>query len=135
MSVMRLPVCVRAAFDAACSRRGGEPIEESQAADFWNGLRDARDEFFLGARAACELDAGATLWRLSLAPGAAADGRSDCTAPASSWSNGATVSAGGASPRRPLARIPREFKRELGPAGSTRLRTPAAACAGPNPCP
>jgi glycolate oxidase FAD binding subunit len=53
-----------AAVDAAQERLGGEVIEPQLAAAFWSGLRDHGDEFFAGAARA--LDAGATLWRLSL---------------------------------------------------------------------
>ena len=59
----------KAAVQAARSRIGGEVIEEVAAASFWSGLRDHRDEFFLGAAKAVE--GGASLWRLSLPPTAA----------------------------------------------------------------
>lgn len=53
-----------AAVDAAVRSLGGEPIPEPQAGDFWRGLRNHSDEFFVKARAA--VDAGGSLWRLSL---------------------------------------------------------------------
>ena len=59
-----------AAVRSACARLGGETIEPALARVFWDGLRDQSDEFFVAARAA--LDAGATLWRLSLPSTAAA---------------------------------------------------------------
>jgi glycolate oxidase FAD binding subunit len=55
-----------AAVDAAQARLGGEVIEAALAQAFWTGLRDQTDEFFSGAAPA--LQAGATLWRLSLPP-------------------------------------------------------------------
>ena len=55
-----------AAVRAAVQAIGGEPIEGAAAERFWNGLRDQRDEFF-GA-AADAVNAGATLWRVSVAP-------------------------------------------------------------------
>ena len=54
----------RAAVEAAVARLGGELIETSLAAGFWQGLRDQRDEFFLSAAKAVE--GGAALWRLGL---------------------------------------------------------------------
>ena len=65
MLVLRL-AGAHAAVDAARARLGGESVEDSQAAAFWTGLRDQRDEFFLGARAAVEAATGAALWRLSV---------------------------------------------------------------------
>jgi glycolate oxidase FAD binding subunit len=53
-----------AAVTSARQALGGEPIEAGLAARFWTGLRDHTDEFFAGAAKAVE--AGATLWRLSL---------------------------------------------------------------------
>jgi glycolate oxidase FAD binding subunit len=53
-----------AAVQSACTRLGGEPIEPALAAAFWAGMRDQRDEFFLGAIKA--VDKGASLWRLSV---------------------------------------------------------------------
>ncbi|HMM84820.1 glycolate oxidase subunit GlcE [Azohydromonas sp.] len=55
-----------AAVHAAAEQLGGEAVDPALADAFWNGLRDQRDEFFAAARAA--VDAGATLWRLSLPP-------------------------------------------------------------------
>ncbi|MFH7041380.1 glycolate oxidase subunit GlcE [Paucibacter sp. JuS9] len=51
---------VRSAFH----KLGGELIPDSLALPFWEGLRDQRDEFFVGAERA--VSAGARLWRLSL---------------------------------------------------------------------
>jgi len=59
----------RAAVQAAAEKLGGEAIEPAQAAAFWQGLRDHRDEFF-GA-AADAVARGQTLWRLSVASTAA----------------------------------------------------------------
>lgn len=53
-----------AAVEAAQTRLGGEAIDATLAAAFWNGLRDQTDEFFAAAQRA--VDAGATLWRLSV---------------------------------------------------------------------
>jgi glycolate oxidase FAD binding subunit len=58
-----------AAVRAAAQSLGGERVPPDLAAAFWEGLRDHSDEYFVNARAA--LDAGATLWRLSLPPTAA----------------------------------------------------------------
>jgi glycolate oxidase FAD binding subunit len=55
-----------AAVRAAMQTLGGEVIEAQTAASFWSGLRDQRDEFFVAASEA--VNAGATLWRLSVAP-------------------------------------------------------------------
>lgn len=55
-----------AAVQAAAEQLGGEAVDPALADAFWDGLRDQRDEFFAAARAA--VDAGATLWRLSLPP-------------------------------------------------------------------
>ena len=54
----------RAAVDAAARQLGGEEIEPTLAAAFWQGLRDQHDEFFVSARKA--VDGGAVLWRLGL---------------------------------------------------------------------
>jgi glycolate oxidase FAD binding subunit len=59
----------KAAVQSAHSRIGGEVIDTAAAASFWSGLRDHRDEFFVGAAKAVE--GGASLWRLSLPPTAA----------------------------------------------------------------
>ena len=53
-----------AAVQAAHPLIGGEVIEPIAAASFWAGLRDHRDEFFVGAARAVE--GGAGLWRLSV---------------------------------------------------------------------
>ena len=63
MLVVRL-AGARAAVHAALQRLGGERIDDALAAAFWDGLRDQRDEFFVGAAHAVER--GATLWRLSV---------------------------------------------------------------------
>ena len=53
-----------AAVQAAQQKLGGEVIEATLASQFWTGLRDQSDEFFVGANKAVQ--GGATLWRLSL---------------------------------------------------------------------
>ncbi len=63
MLVLRLSGAV-AAVQAAHQKLGGEVVAEPLAGVFWTGLRDHRDEFFIGAHKA--LQAGATLWRLSV---------------------------------------------------------------------
>jgi FAD/FMN-containing dehydrogenase len=56
----------QAAVAAAARRLGGEVIAAPLADAFWDGLRDQSDEFFVHAASA--VAAGATLWRLSVAP-------------------------------------------------------------------
>jgi glycolate oxidase FAD binding subunit len=63
MLVLRLSGAT-AAVSAAARSIGGEPVETALASTFWTGLRDHRDEFFVGAAKAVE--AGASLWRLSV---------------------------------------------------------------------
>ena len=63
MLVLRLSGAA-AAVQSARVKIGGEVIDEPLAGTFWTGLRDHRDEFFLGANKAVQ--AGATLWRLSV---------------------------------------------------------------------
>jgi glycolate oxidase FAD binding subunit len=63
MLVVRLSGAA-AAVRAAQAQLGGEVIAEPLAANFWQGLRDQRDEFFVGAVAAVQR--GASLWRLAL---------------------------------------------------------------------
>jgi glycolate oxidase FAD binding subunit len=53
-----------AAVRAAQAGIGGEVVDPVLAAAFWQGLRDHRDEFFVGALRAVE--GGASLWRLSV---------------------------------------------------------------------
>ena len=53
-----------AAVSAAIDSLGGELIEADFGTEFWRGLRNHGDEFFQKARVA--VDAGATLWRLSV---------------------------------------------------------------------
>jgi glycolate oxidase FAD binding subunit len=53
-----------AAVQSARAAIGGEVIAAEMADPFWDGLRDQRDEFFLGALKAVE--SGAGLWRLSV---------------------------------------------------------------------
>jgi glycolate oxidase FAD binding subunit len=65
MLVLRLAGAA-AAVSAAQARIGGEGVEPALAASFWTGLRDHRDEFFIGAAKAVE--SGAALWRLSVPP-------------------------------------------------------------------
>jgi glycolate oxidase FAD binding subunit len=132
-----------AAVRAAAQSLGGEVLPADLAADFWNGLRDHQDEFFVVAGAA--LDGGATLWRLSLPPTApplALDG--DClvewggaqrwlsaTLPAATVRDAAAAAGGHATLFRghdrgagvfaplksPLDRIHRELKRAFDPDG------------------
>jgi glycolate oxidase FAD binding subunit len=68
MLVLRLSGAT-AAVSAAALAIGGETVEAALAGAFWNGLRDHRDEFFIGAAKA--VDAGASLWRLSVPASAA----------------------------------------------------------------
>ncbi len=63
MLVLRLSGAT-AAVSAAARTIGGEPVDAALASTFWAGLRDHRDEFFVGAAKA--VDAGASLWRLSV---------------------------------------------------------------------
>lgn len=63
MLVLRL-AGAEAAVRSAAKALGGEAIEPALAARFWDGLRDQTDEFFAGAAKAVE--AGATLWRISV---------------------------------------------------------------------
>lgn len=63
MLVLRLSGAAAAVHKAAATL-GGEPVEPTLAAGFWQGLRDQRDEFFDAAQRA--VAAGATLWRLSV---------------------------------------------------------------------
>ncbi len=63
MLVLRLSGAA-AAVQSARQKMGGEVVEEPLASLFWNGLRDHRDEFFIGALKAVQ--GGATLWRLSV---------------------------------------------------------------------
>ena len=53
-----------AAVEAAMLKLGGERVPASEAAVFWAGLRDHRDEFFVAAQAA--VNAGHALWRVSV---------------------------------------------------------------------
>jgi glycolate oxidase FAD binding subunit len=54
----------RAAVAAACEKLGGERVEPGRAKQWWTGIRDQSDEFFLleDARSA----RGESLWRLSV---------------------------------------------------------------------
>jgi glycolate oxidase FAD binding subunit len=63
MLVLRLSGAA-AAVQSARHRLGGEPVDDSLAAGFWQGLRDQTDEFFAGAHKA--VAGGATLWRLAV---------------------------------------------------------------------
>ena len=54
----------RAAVEAAVRQLGGEVVDADQADAFWTGLRDQTDAWFTQARS--RVEAGATLWRLSL---------------------------------------------------------------------
>ena len=61
--VLRLSGAV-AAVKAAYDKLGGDVVNPALAAGFWQGLRDHRDEFFIGAGKA--VGGGASLWRLSV---------------------------------------------------------------------
>ena len=63
MLVLRLSGAT-AAVRSAHEKIGGEVVDAAMAATFWQGLRDHRDEFFIGAAKA--VDSGAALWRLSV---------------------------------------------------------------------
>ncbi|MEY3253108.1 MAG: glycolate oxidase subunit GlcE, partial [Pseudomonadota bacterium] len=63
MLVLRL-AGAEAAVRSAQQSLGGERVEPAMADPFWLGLRDHRDEFFVGAARAVE--SGAALWRLSV---------------------------------------------------------------------
>ncbi len=63
MLVLRLSGAVAAVGSAALGI-GGETVDAALASAFWTGLRDHRDEFFIAAAKA--VDAGASLWRLSV---------------------------------------------------------------------
>ena len=132
-----------AAVEAARSRIGGDVVDVDAAAAFWNGIRNQHDEYFVKARAAVQ--AGATLWRLSVpqtAPPLALDGdlliewggaqRWLCSTLPASAVREATAGLGGhatlfiaqdksagvfAPLSAPLARIHRELKASFDPAG------------------
>jgi glycolate oxidase FAD binding subunit len=55
----------RAAVDAATAKLGGDTVDDEQAAAFWLGLRDQRDDFFQLAHTAV-LQGARALWRLSV---------------------------------------------------------------------
>ncbi|MBL8362642.1 MAG: glycolate oxidase subunit GlcE [Rubrivivax sp.] len=141
MLVVRLAGAA-AAVRAAQEKLGGEAIEPGLADTFWGGLRDHRDEFFIGAHKAVE--GGATLWRLSVPPAApplALSGeqlvewgggqRWLCTAMPGAKVRDAAAAAGGHAVRfrsrersdvfsalpAPLMRIHRELKRAFDPDG------------------
>jgi glycolate oxidase FAD binding subunit len=88
-----------AAVRAAAQSLGGEVVPPGLAADFWAGLRDQSDEYFVNAREA--VDAGATLWRLSLPQ----------TAPPLVLEGDSLVEWGGAQ-RWLLSRVPAAVVRE-----------------------
>ncbi len=132
-----------AAVQAARARLGGDIVEPQFAGPFWDGLRDHTDEFFAAAHKAVE--AGASLWRLSVpqtAPALPLTGelmiewaggqRWLCSAmPASAVRDAASKvgghatlfaakdkSAGVFAPlRSPLDRIHRELKKAFDPSG------------------
>jgi glycolate oxidase FAD binding subunit len=142
MLVLRLSGAV-AAVQAARQKMGGEIVEAGMAADFWRGLRDHTDEFFVGAAKA--VDSGASLWRLSV-PATTAPikltgeqllewggaQRWICTSAPAAMLREAAASAGGhavlfrskdksagtfAPLQTPLERIHREMKRAFDPDG------------------
>jgi glycolate oxidase FAD binding subunit len=132
-----------AAVRSAAQSLGGEVLPPDLATAFWTGLRDQGDEYFVNVRTA--LDAGATLWRLSLpqtAPPLALDGDSLvewggaqrwlCTRLPAATVRDAAAAAGGhatlfmghdrsagvfAPLQSPLDRIHRELKRAFDPDG------------------
>lgn len=53
-----------AAVRSACAKLGGARLEADAAADFWEGLRDQRHEFFRPSER--DLAGGECLWRLSV---------------------------------------------------------------------
>ena len=145
--VLRLRGAV-AAVDAAVTRftrQGGELIEPAFAAAFWAGLRDHRDEFFVGAHRAMRNADGSALWRLSVPSTTAPLPLSGqqliewggaqrwlCTTTAAAQVREAGARAGGhatlfvshprsrgvfAPLRSPLDRIHRELKKAFDPAG------------------
>ena len=144
MLVLRLSGAA-AAVSAAHTRLGGEVIEAPMAAAFWQGLRDQTDEYFAGAAKAVE--AGASLWRLSVpqtAPPLHLSGeqltewggaqRWLCTAAAAGTLRDAAAAVGGhairfrgpapgprddafAPLKAPLDRIHRDLKTAFDPAG------------------
>ena len=142
MLVLRLSGAA-AAVKAAQQKIGGELIAPPSAQQFWDGLRDHSDEFFVGAARAVE--GGASLWRLSV-PATAAPlklsgeqllewggaQRWICTSAPASLLRDAAHAAGGHAvlfrardkgvgtfaPLAPaLARIHRELKRAFDPDG------------------
>lgn len=54
----------RAAVQDACERLGGEVVDADLARDFWQGLRDHHDEYFVATHA--RVQQGERLWRLSV---------------------------------------------------------------------
>ncbi len=132
-----------AAVRAAQARIGGEVVDPVLAAAFWQGLRDHRDEFFVGALRA--VAGGASLWRLSVpatTPPLALSGeqlvewggaqRWICTTAPAATLRHAAVAAGGhavlfratdksagafAPLTPPLDRIHRELKKAFDPDG------------------
>ena len=54
----------RTAVAAACAKLGGEPVDAARAKQWWTGIRDQGDEFFLFDDAASAR--GESLWRLSV---------------------------------------------------------------------
>jgi glycolate oxidase FAD binding subunit len=132
-----------AAVQGARARLGGDVIEPVLAAQFWRGLRDHDDEFFVKAHEA--VAAGASLWRLSVpsnAPSLALSGqvliewggaqRWLCTAMPASTVRDVVAQAGGhatlfrgadkscgvfAPLKSPLDRIHRELKKSFDPSG------------------
>jgi glycolate oxidase FAD binding subunit len=54
----------QAALSEACASMGGEQVSDSDAAFWWNSVRDHRHPFFVLSES--ELDSGECLWRLSV---------------------------------------------------------------------
>jgi glycolate oxidase FAD binding subunit len=144
MLVVRLRGAL-AAVNAAIATLGGELIEGADAGDFWHGLREHSDEFFVGAKRAVKSGSGIALWRVSVpqtAPPLALPGeellewggaqRWLCSALPAAAVRDAAARAGGhatlfysagkvggvfAPLQSPLDRIHRELKKAFDPAG------------------
>lgn len=63
--VVRLQGAV-AAVEAATAAMGGEAVLAPLATDFWNGLREQTDDYFVEAKRQVDADSTLRLWRLSL---------------------------------------------------------------------
>jgi len=63
--VVRLQGAV-AAVDAAVTKLGGETVDAAVARNFWSGLREHTDDYFVAALRQIEASAAMRLWRLSV---------------------------------------------------------------------